>query len=61
MEAYLLVSVYQLANIFFPAWFSEFGKSEVHSVEDIIKYNEAHADICLPPSWSPFTIYTTKA
>ncbi|KAH8805331.1 amidase signature domain-containing protein [Xylogone sp. PMI_703] len=42
------ITFYQLANIFFPAWFREFTESEVHSVEDIIKYNESHVDTCLP-------------
>lgn len=27
----------------------EFSTSEVHSVEEMIKYNEEHADVCLPP------------
>lgn len=40
--------VYQMPNKFLPMFFDEFEETEVRSIEDIIKYNEDHAEQCLP-------------
>lgn len=39
---------YQLLNKHLPKFFDELSESEVRSLEDIIKYNETHADSSMP-------------
>ena len=47
-------TVYQLRNTHLPEFFNEFSECEVGSLEEMIKYNEKHATICMPPGMNPF-------
>lgn len=43
-------TVQQLKNVNLPAFISQLDSCEVRSLEDIIAWNNSHADLCLPPS-----------
>nr|POE80940.1 putative amidase [Quercus suber] len=53
-------TVYQFKNLYLSEWLKGFATSEVHSLEDIIKYNEDHADVCLPPNTDVLSEYPSQ-